>query len=137
MSATKITISMLLANIPIGERIGNKVFAVRAPQGVAAPWVVVTLVSEPEGQTLAGASGQFVSRVAVAVHAPDASAADEIGELVKACLGNRTNYRVMAIDDPTRLLGTVTTNKAGGDILDFSDDRSIARRSIDFTVRWQ
>lgn len=137
MSAMSLVSQVLEADATVMAEV-NAVFAIRAKQGAALPYLVLGLVSEDEWlRALAGAGGQWEARVSVACHAVTALQADHIAEVVKAALGDLLNHDVLSGDSPAVRLGTVETWMSGASVFDWSDDHSVFRRIVDFGVRWR
>ncbi len=138
MSAIALMMRLLEAGPTVSAEV-NAVYAVRASkQAAPLPYLVLSLVSEDEFiRDLAGASGKYEARVAVACHAATALQADHIGETVKAAVGDLLNVEVLSADSPATRLGAVETWMAGATVFDWSNDNSVFRRIIDFGVRWR
>lgn len=133
-SALRLIRQVLVADANVMAE-ANAVFAIKAKQGSAPPFIVIDLVSEEEFlRALAGGSGQYEARVAVACHSKSASGADAMAETVKAAIGDLLNYPVIEAGIP---LGTVETWMAGASTFDWSEDGTIYRRIVDFGVRWK
>lgn len=137
MSASKIVNALLKSDPEILALTGGRVYGVRRPQGTPLPALTVTNIFEGEDQLLGGAGGYFESHVAVACHAGSSVDADDLGEEVKACLGDVTEVGVDDGASPPAIIGTATIWKSGADVMDYSADNSVVRRTIDFTVRWR
>lgn len=134
MSAIRIALRLLLANDRITELVGQSVFPVAAPQEVGRPYVAVSLVFEEQDTVLAGHRDGYTSRVSFACVADAVQVADAIGEAVKAAMAEVINVEVLY--DAGDLVAFVTAWKEGTDLIDFTDDRKIFRRIIDYRMRW-
>ncbi|HWA18962.1 MAG TPA: DUF3168 domain-containing protein [Devosia sp.] len=137
MSALKIVAALLKADPEIQSLTGGRVFLLRRPQTSQLPAITVTNIYEGEDQHLAGATAYFEATIAVACFAGSAVATDDLGEAVKACLSDITETAVESGESPPAPFGTATIWKSGGDVMDWSEDNSVVRRIIDFTVRWR
>jgi hypothetical protein len=137
MSALTTVIAILVEDDAIAAVVSNRIYPVVATQGAPRPHLVVSLVSEEDEQMLSGAGGYPESRVSVECIADTATAADALGEAVKGALGDVTHRTVGEIDASPSLAVTATVYKAGADITDAADDRSVFRRVLDFMVRWR
>lgn len=137
MSATTLAIQLLLQDATVAGLVAGAVLPVEAPQDQALPYVVVRVLSEDAGYVIAGDTGAFDNRVEVACHGRTFAQSDAIGEAVKAALINNVNRAVSYGDgSPPDVIGIATTWKAPGDVSDFSRDRSVFRRIMDFRLRW-
>ncbi|HEY4200047.1 MAG TPA: DUF3168 domain-containing protein [Devosiaceae bacterium] len=136
MSALTIGVRLLLADAGIVAKVGSSVYPITAPQGAEGPYIVVGLVHEEQDFLLAGASGCFFSRVEIQCVASTGPEADAIGEAVKACMTTVLNATVMSGGDNPVEIGTATAWKEGTDLLDFTDDRAVFRRLLDYRLHW-
>lgn len=135
MNAVTLVVRRLLADAGVAALVDTEVFPVLAPQGFAAPHIVVSLVHEDADVVLEGHRNGFFSRVSVQCKAADVSAAIDIGEAVKSALAI-VNEPVYSGATPPVEIGTITCWKEGTDITDYGDDRSVFRRLLDYRVRW-
>lgn len=129
MSALAIVINLLVANGDVAGATGGRIYPLVAPQGKPLPFVTVSVVAEEDSQMLEGAGRFYDALVSVAGHAASAADADELAEAIKTAIEDVTNE---VVDEKT-----ATVLKAGADVMDHSDDRSIYRRTVDYRVRWQ
>ncbi len=130
MSALSIVITSLIGSSAVTDVVGTAVYPIAAPQGFAIPYVLVSLIGENEDQLINGASGYYESRVLVSCVCKDPTSANALGEAVKAALGDITKQTIGSAT-------SVDVMKDGADFTDHSDDRSVFRRVLDFTVRWR
>jgi hypothetical protein len=137
MSALTTAIALLVEDEAVAGLVADRIYPVVAMQGAPRPHLVVTLLSEEDAQMLDGAGGYPESRVSVECIADTATAADALGEAVKGALEDVTNQVVGEIDSSPSLAVVATVYKAGADITDAADDRSVFRRVLDFMVRWR
>lgn len=135
MNAVALIVRCLLNDIGVTDLVEHEVYPIAAPQGFTAPHCVVTLLHEDADVTLNGHRAGFLARVSVQCMARNAPAAINIGEAVKAAL-TLINDPVYSAAVPPVEVGTVTCWKEGTDITDYTADRSIFRRVLDFRVRW-
>jgi hypothetical protein len=136
-SALQLVRETLLTDASIMGEV-DSIFAIKAKQGSALPYLVLDLVAEDEFlRSLSGAAGQYEARVSVAAHAASASAADYLAELVKASIGDRLNCEVFDGASPPARLGTIETWVAGASAFDWSEDGKVFRRLVDYGVRWR
>jgi hypothetical protein len=131
LSATKAVIALLLDAAPVAAIVGTRIYPVMAPQAVALPYIVVTMVNEDSEYALIGATGGRQSRVEVACHASSFGAVELLAEAVIGAAEAVIHETVGAEE-----LGPVTMYKQGTDLADISEDRSVFRRLMDFVVRW-
>jgi hypothetical protein len=131
MSALAVVIHLLGAD----QTIGAEAYPVVIPERAALPCIVVNLIAEDQNVVLNGSQNSYASRVSVACHAGTATAANALGEAVKSCLGGVINAAVDIGESPALEIGA-TILKAGTDLTDYSDDRTVFRRILDFNVRW-
>jgi hypothetical protein len=137
MSATRIAILALLGDPLLESLVDTRIYAVSAPQGATFPYLVVSLVSELDEQMLAGAGVYPEARVSIACVAKSAAEADAIGEAVKLAIQDTTNAPITDGESPPGFSATATIMKEATDFQDHSDDRSVFRRVMDFSVRWR
>lgn len=129
MSATNIVIQALLAAPGVTGIVGQRINPLSLPQGEALPAIIVYPVSETDEQMLSGAARYYEGRVTVDCQSVSSGQVDQLGEAVKAALEDKTNQS---------FAGKVATIlKQGSDFAEYNDERSLARRVIDFTVRWR
>ena len=133
MSATAIVIRLLLED----SAVTAEPFPVVIPQTASLPCIVVNLVSEQQDHVIEGAQPVFDSRVSVACHGATPDEANDLGEAVKRCLEGVISWEVENGDSPPGIWGTATIWKAGSDMTDFNEQRTVFRRVIDWRVRWQ
>lgn len=128
MSALSIAMRLLKAELTV------PVYPLVVPQTAALPCVVVTVVHEAQDFVLEGANPAFLARLSIACHAADAVGMDALGEQVKNALETVINR---ALGDASGLPADgATCWKEGTDVTDFSDDRTVFRRIMDWRMRW-
>lgn len=135
MNAVALIVQCLLNDSGVSDIVGTDVFPVVAPQKHIVPHCVVSLIHEDGDVTLNGHGAGFFARVSVECKAPSVPQAVNMGEAVKAAL-TLINEPVFSSAVPPVEIGTVTCWKEGTDITDYTPDRSIYRRVLDFRVRW-
>ena len=113
----------------------DNVFHTMARQPVQAPFIVVSHVYEGQTAFVAGAVEHYDTRISVEFITENAVECDQQSAAVKACLGNVIHQDVSNGDDPGWT--DVCSLKAGGDILDYDDARTVYRRVIDFNISWK
>lgn len=134
MSATQIAIHLLLDDPSVVNLVGDRVFPVAAPQVENQPYIAVSLVWEEQESVLAAHRDTFISRVSFACVANSLALADTIGEAVKGAMTDVVNVAVLNATGES--IGDATAWKDGTDMTDFTDDRSVFRRLLDFRLRW-
>lgn len=132
MSATRILLG-LLTDALADEA---EAYPLVAPQNALLPFITVTQVHEGQQMLIDGATDMFQSRLSIACHARSAAGADGLAESVKAALDYVANREVVT-GSPAAPVGRVTVWKEGTDVSDYSDDRSVFRRTLDFRLRWE
>jgi hypothetical protein len=128
MSALSIVIQLLKTELP------SPVYPLVVPQTAALPFVVVSVIHEAQDIVLEGANPAFVARLSIACHGADAAGMDAVGEQVKGILETVVNRTL--IDTSGQPTAGATFWKEGSDISDFSEDRSVFRRIMDWRMRW-
>jgi hypothetical protein len=137
MGALAIVIDALKSDAGVGTIVGDRIFAVVARQSSARPSIVATLLAENDAQLLAGAARYADARVEVQCIAASATDADRLGEAVKEALEDITKRTFFDNASPPAPWAAADITKEGADLIDASDDRSIFRRVMDFSVRWR
>lgn len=136
-SALDLTVKVLKRAQSLQTAVSTRVYPIVAPERADIwPCLVVDLVGEGEHAVLDGPSRWYDSTISVACLAEKPFDADELGELVKRALED-WNGPVTSDGSPAIIHGSATYRKSGADVFDYSDDRSIARRLIDFDVSWR
>lgn len=130
MSAIRIVERLLKAD----SAVTNNIELVAMTQPTQPPFIVISHVAESQDSFIHTAVDHFETRVSVEIMAASAIECDRQSEAVKRCLGYVIHQRVGTginswID--------VCIRKAGGDTLDYNDERTVYRRTIDFYVRWK
>lgn len=137
MTALQILLRLLLDDSGVTQIVGDRVFPVLRPQGTDMPAIAVSSLHEDQDVTLSGHRQAFTNRVSVECFAADVATADGLGEAVKSAL---EVAHIELLDDdasPPDVVARVDfIVKDGADILDFSEDRRVFRRVIDFRMRW-
>jgi hypothetical protein len=130
MSAIAIVIARLQAVAGVtGTTTTARIYPAAAPQGAALPNIVARLTYEQTPEMLAGSSRMHQAQVAIECRANTATAAIALGEAVKAALRDQINVTIA---------GKVATFlKDGPDFTDYSDERTIHRRLLSYTVDWR
>jgi hypothetical protein len=131
LSATRLIIDALLQDSAVALIVGIRVYPATALQGAALPYITVSLINEDVDYILAGATSGRESRLEVACHAWSFTAVDALAEAIIAALVGIVNQTVGPED-----IGPATILKQGTDVADFSEDRRVYRRLMDFRVRW-
>lgn len=138
MSARGIVITKLVQTPAIIALLGgNKIWPDHAPQGTTAPYILVHKPAQTTRQLLEGPSCLVQSRVSLECIAASAAAADALGDALYAALGSVTNELIESAGSPTEISRTATIMSANLDTTDYSDDRTVHRRIIDFYVDWR
>jgi predicted RNA-binding protein Jag len=109
--------------------VGDRIYPLRAPQLSPDGYIIVTQVQEFDPQLLASASEYPQTRIQVECITVNARDVIPLGEKVKKALQNITNQAVGS--------WTATVHKIGVDFTDYSDDRQVCRRVMEFAVRWR
>jgi hypothetical protein len=130
MSAVQIVERLLLDAPKVTNSIGIGTIA----QPVEPPFIVLSHVYEAQDTLLQSAVEHYDTRVSVEIIARDAIACDRQAEAVKTCLGYVVHQTV---GSGTRRWTDVCILKAGGDIYDYDDAKTVYRRVVDFNVRWK
>lgn len=130
MSAIRIVERLLKADSAVTDNIE----LVAMTQPTQPPFIVISHVAESQESLLAHQVEHFETRVSVEVMAATAIECDRQSEAVKTALGAVIHQRVGA---GINSWSDVCIRKAGGDTLDYNDDRTVYRRTIDFYVRWK
>lgn len=106
------------------------VYPIVIPETAGLPCLVTSMISERANSRLDDLAGQFEARVRIACHAASPAAVMELGEEVKSVMLSTIQAKLDG--------GNVLVNcfKATTDLTDFSDDRTVYRRLMDFTVQW-
>lgn len=142
MSATAIVVRLLLDD----SAVTAGVHAIVIPQEATMPAITVNLVSEQQDHVIEGAQPVFDSRVSVACHAETVDGVIHLGEAVKKALEGTILWEVdppvshhmpAGVPAPTTWYGSATICKAGSDVTDWNEDRTVFRRILDWRVRWQ
>jgi hypothetical protein len=130
MSAVAITIQALKAAATVtAVTTTARIYPMVAPQGATYPNIVVHLISENDTQMVDGPALWAESRVSVECRANSASSALDLGQVVVTAIGGTTNASLAG--------KTATIWQSGSDYSDYSDDRTVFRRIVDFTLRWR
>lgn len=125
-------VTTALKNAPAVTNITTaaKIYPGEVPKAIAAPFLTVNLVGEPDGQLLEGAAGYPESRVQVECIGPDMDTANALGEAVKTALQSIVKQTIATRTD-------VDIRKDGVDFTEPATDQSYSRRLIGFYVRWR
>tara|TARA_R110000868_G_scaffold27661_22_gene104682 strand:+ start:1878 stop:2288 length:411 start_codon:yes stop_codon:yes gene_type:complete len=134
MSVIQIAIRILLADVGVTSLVSANIYPLAAPQEAVRPYVATSLVFEDQDTVLQGHRDGFNSRVSFACVAASLQAADGIAEAIKAAMSKVVNVVVM--DGDGEPLATATAFKEGTDFSDFTDDRTVFRRVLDYNLRW-
>ncbi|WP_275782432.1 hypothetical protein [Pararhizobium gei] len=123
MNALKI-LQTVLSNLDV------PVYPIVIPESAGLPCIVTSMISERANSRLDDLAGQYEALVRIGCHAASPAAVMDLGEEVKTVLLQTVQAK---LDN-----GNVLVNcfKATTDITDFSDDRTVYRRLMDFTVQW-
>ena len=132
MSATAI-LYRLLTDDPT---VTAPVYPIVIPQDAKLPCLVVTLVHEDQQIVIERAQNGFRSRVSVACHGADPDATNDLGEAVKRSLETVIHRQIMTDASPPQVQTVATVMKAGSDMFDYDDSRTVFRRTIDFHLNW-
>lgn len=130
MSALRIALEILK------DGMSYPIYPVVAPQTMEQPFAVISLIHEAQDFVIEGANPAFTSRISVACHGPTPAAAEELAEEVKSILETILNHTLMDGSSPPIPWAGATFWKEGTDIHDFSDDRTVFRRIMDWRLRW-
>jgi len=129
--AIAITRTVLIASAAVLALVDrNSVYPILFPQNAVPPCLVLNIVGNRDEQMLSGPGGYFEARVGVECLAETPSAAIELGTAVLSALGGIVKQTVGTATD-------VDITFAGIDYTDSSDDRSMCRRILHFTVRYK
>jgi len=112
------------------------VYPIVAPQNASLPFVIVACIWEAQDFALAGAADAFDARFSLACNARSAADADGLAEAIKRVLEG-IRRREITTGAPAASLGVLTCWKEGTDTMDYSDDRTVFRRIMDWRVRWE
>ncbi|HMT13134.1 MAG TPA: DUF3168 domain-containing protein [Aestuariivirga sp.] len=82
----KALMARLLAAAGLTSLVSNRVYWVIAPQGVAAPYIIMSVISSVPGYTMAGKDALTESRVQVDIYAKTYASAKAISAQVKSAL---------------------------------------------------
>jgi hypothetical protein len=135
VSGQRIAVAALIKTPAVFDAVDGRVYAVEAPQDAERPYIVARLLSDSDQYILEGAGHWRISRVEVTSIAESATEVDRLGELVNAALGDLRNETFTWNGDHPFSL-TVTSEKAGSDYCDVSDDRKVFRRISDYRFNW-
>jgi hypothetical protein len=131
MSAMQIIIDRLKASPTVTASVpAGSILPVKAPQGLAPPYLLVNLIGEPDRNLLGGAGRYYQSRVSITVIALTGTSAINIGTAVKLALDSVVKASSGSFRD-------IDIYTEGTDYTDTNDDQSVARRIIDFYVDWR
>jgi len=130
MSAIRIVERLVKAD----PAVKNNIELIAMTQPTQPPFIVISHVAESQESLLASQVEHYETRVSVEVMATSAIECDRQGEAVKHCLGYVIHQRVGV---GVNSWSDVCIRKAGGDTIDFNDERTVYRRTIDFYVRWK
>jgi hypothetical protein len=128
MSALTIIVRLLKAEL------ATPVHALAVPQTATLPCVVVNVIHEDQDFVLEGANPAFLARLSIACHGADAASMDALGEHVKTTLEAVINRTL--VDSLGHAWAGAKCWKEGTDVSDFSDDRTVFRRIMDWRIRW-
>lgn len=131
MSATRYMIQLL-----DDAALGAGVYPLVAPQTATLPFLTLASIHEGQEFLLAGATSTFEGRMSIACHAASAAAVNALAEDVKLALQD-VIHREITGGSPAGSLGTATIWKEGTDVSDYSDDRTVFRRTFDWRIRWE
>ena len=137
MSALRIVTILLRTDAALAGIVGDRIYPVVAPQEAARPYIVASLIGEDDFHILTGSGGFWASRVEVQAIADSAAAVDALGETIKDVLGDVTARNVADGGSPPDFTALANVLKQGSDVTDYSDDRTVFRRIIDFSVHWR
>lgn len=133
MSAVIIVGKLLFAD----PAVTNNIDIAMMRQPMRRTFIIISHVYEGQEYLLSGAVEWYETRVSVAIHADNAIACNKQAEAVNACLAYVAHQRVEDDESPPGGWKDVCIYKAGVDVLDYDDARTIYRRIIDYTVRWK
>jgi hypothetical protein len=128
--AVALTIQQLLDDAGVQAALGDRIDASVAPEDATFPYAVVYLVGQAEDLLVNASSSWPESRVSVQICTRSAGSALSIGETVIAALRDKINVAPVTGYE-------ATFRKGGSDVTDYSDDRTVHRRIIDFYIRWR
>jgi hypothetical protein len=107
----------------------------RMKQPMQVPFIVLYHTYESQDVLLVSAVERYETRVSVEIVTDDAIECDRQAEAVKACLSYVAHRDVSNGSDPG--WEDVSCFKAGGDVFDYDDERTVYRRVIDYRVQWK
>ncbi len=130
MSAISIVITKLKATAAVTSKVpAAKIFPLMFPQNTAAPAITVNTVGDTDPQMLSGAAAYYDTRVRIEMLAEDPTSVVAIGDAVRAALQDVLKATIAGYHDVDITYTTYFT--------DWADDRSLARYTSDFSVRWR
>lgn len=131
MSALTIAITKLATTSAVTDLTGTVgVYPINFPQTAVMPCVVVNIVSGFDEKMLTGAAKFYRHRVSVDCLADTALGAMALGDAVMSALEDNVNATIGSFTG-------VSSQFADTDRTDFSDDRSVYRRTLDYFIRWR
>lgn len=114
------------------QEAGFTVYPIVIPQGGILPSVVTSIISEAPGTDLERAAGWYDARIRLACHASSAAGVNDLAERVKDALWGEQHRRIET--DSAYFL--VNFFKGITDLTDYSDDRTVFRRIMDYRAQW-
>lgn len=131
MSALKIAVTKLAATSAVTDiTTAVGIYPITMPQAAVPPCLIVNVVSGQDEHMLTGAGKYYRHRVSVECLATTALGAEALGAAVMTALQDNANATIGSFTG-------VATQFADSDRTDFSDDRSVYRRTVDFFIRWR
>lgn len=133
MSAVTVLIAKLVGTASITNIVGSGgIHYAIAPQSAAPPFLLIRRVDEDDEIMLDGVSGLRETRLSIecAAEGSDTAGIETLGEALISALSATAKESVGGATD-------VEFWKAGTDITDYAEDRSIVSRIIDFYMRWR
>lgn len=131
MSGLTIVSGVLVANAPVtAVTTRGRIYPISAPQNAVAPFIVLNQVGGADGLHLNGQNEYPLHRIMVECNATTGTQAHDLGELVLDALRNTIKARIGRFKD-------VDVTEAGPEITDYSDDRTMSRRVLQFYVRFR
>lgn len=107
-----------------------RIYPIMAPQTAVSPYIVMHLLSTTDGKKLDGQDQYSVARVQVDCNSQSATQSWEMGEQVRAALLDIIKQTAIGYVDIDVIFADV-------DMTDYDDARTMARRLLQFRVRWR
>lgn len=133
MSGLAIVLNRLQGNLPLRELVpSSKIYGVVVPQNVEPPFIVISQASGYDHVTLLGQGEYPRDRIQIESVGADYNQVFEIGNGVKNALRNiiKQRFTLLRVKD-------VDITYTGLDITDYTDNREMVSRIMDFHVRWR